>query len=57
MVIDGPCGIAIETTIKVYVSELRNNRVSVFTSDGHVCDFVWQIGKWIGTVKHSLWTI
>ena len=40
--LNGPCGIAIDTSGMVYVSEDGNDRVSVFTSDGQ---FLTSVGR------------
>ena len=37
-----PCGVAIDTSDRVYVSESSNHRVSVFTSEGQ---FLTSFGK------------
>ena len=40
--LSGPCGLAIDSTSRVYISEWSNHRVSVFTSEG---EFVTSFGS------------
>lgn len=44
-----PAGIAIDANGLVYISEVYNNRVSVFTSEGQ---FVGRVGKGPGGLDH-----
>ena len=46
-----PRGIAVDTNGMVYVSELGNHRISVFTSEGHYVTSFGEKGKGQGQFK------
>ena len=52
----GPIGVAIDSSGRVYISEVDQSPCVCVHLRGSVCDIIWQCGGGIRTVKISLWT-
>lgn len=49
--LDGPCGVAMDSRGYMYVSEIRNNRISKFDKNGEFVEHIGGYGRKDGTFK------